>query len=158
MTSETQETRTDALPDGIDPVAPFAWETHPARERRGALCGACLGILVFALAVYGYTEELTWSFFAAIVLVISLSAFFLPTRYVLDAEGITAATYFGTKRLLWREVRRSQFGERAAWLSSALKRTWRESRHGILVLFGPRRAEILAQLRARLPREQPPRE
>ncbi|MBN2448426.1 MAG: hypothetical protein JXO22_16990 [Phycisphaerae bacterium] len=129
----------------------FAWEAHPARERPAAALLAIIVILALAALVYHLAGTAVAGVIAAIVLCLALQRFFFASRYELSADGITAATLMWQRRLRWDEVRLAQFGSQAAWISPLPRRSWREARRGVHVLFGPRRDEILTQLRARLP-------
>ena len=135
----------------IDVSQPFTWQAHPARER--PLAGIAAGVCVFALAlaVHAFSGMTAWAVVSAAVLCLSLSRFFFATHYEVDADAITMRASFGRRRLAWSEIRRAEFGPRAAWLSPLARRSWREARRGIHVLFGARREEVVAQLRARLP-------
>lgn len=137
----------------IDLAQPFTWRAHPARER--PLTAIMAGVCVFALAlsVYAFSGTTAWAVVSAVVLCLSLSRFFFATHYEADADAITMRASFGRRRLVWSEIRRAEFGPRGAWLSPLGRRSWREARRGIHVLFGARREEVLAQLRARLPRD-----
>jgi hypothetical protein len=132
---------------------PFAWQAHPARERPLTAAAACAVVFALALAVYALSEAAVWAVFAVLVLCLSLNRFFFATKYEVDADGITAAMPLATRRLRWCEIRRAELGSRAAWLSPLPRRSWREARRGIHVLFGTHRAQVLTRLRACLPHD-----
>lgn len=150
---ESGPARSAPTHERIDVAQPFTWRAHPAWER--PLAGLAAGVCVFALAlsVYSFSGTTAWAVVSAVVLSLSLSRFFFATHYEVDADAITMRASFGRRRLVWSEIRRAEFGPRGAWLSPLGRRSWREARRGIHVLFGARREEVLAQLRARLPRD-----
>jgi hypothetical protein len=87
---------------------------------------------------------------AAGVLVLVLDGYFFPTKFVIDAQGVTFEGLLAARRLCWADVRRWERGPRAAWLSPLARRSWREGRQGVLVLFGQQRDQVLAALENRL--------
>ena len=136
---------------GTVPVGTFAWTAHPARERPVAGIVALLIVTALAEAVNLFTGSVGWAMLASAVLVLSLRRFFLPTRFVIDEHGIVVSALFGTTRVPWDAIVRVSFGARAAWLSLGDLPGWRESRRGVLLLFGRRREDVLAHLRTWLP-------
>ena len=87
------------------PVETLEWRVwlltgHPGR--------AGLAVAVCALTVW-FTHSLsgsTWlAGFAAFVLFASLSHFFLPTRFQLDAEAVRVSNLLYRRRRLWTEFR-----------------------------------------------------
>lgn len=126
----------------------FCWEAHPARERPLAAVTAILVILAFSLAVYLFSESAIWAVVAAVVLCLAQSRFFFATRYTIDADLIRARYLFSARELRWDEVRRVDVGALAAWISPYKRRSWRESRRGVHVLFGKRREEVLRRVEA----------
>ena len=86
------------------------------------------------------------------MLCLALHRFFFVTRYVVDEHGVSMATIFGRKHLDWSEVRRCERGPRGAWLSPLVRRSWREGRRGMLVLFGAHRETVLKWLDQRVGR------
>ena len=95
------------------------WRVHPARRR--PFTAAIVVTLVCGLATLGGIAMgpalgwMTWLF--AAVLLGSISGFLLPTRYVLDDEGVTIRHAFLARRRPWQEIRRIELGSHAALLS-----------------------------------------
>ena len=75
-------------------------------------------ILAAAAAVFVGFDSMGWAVFAAVVLAASLHRFFLPSRFVVHAEGIDVAHLGSTRRVRWREVRRFVHDERGGFLST----------------------------------------
>ena len=132
----------------------FAWRVHPALERPFAAVTALVVIVALGLAVYVSFSSRLWSLFATVVMCLSLHRFFFATSFRIDADGVSAHTLFGKRGLGWGEVRRIVYGGHSAWISPYTRSNLRESKRGVLILFGHRREEVLEQLRRRVPAER----
>lgn len=128
----------------------LTWVAHPARERPIAAALTSAAVIVAGVAIGGLAEMAWVGAVAAGVLVLALHRFFLPAEYELDADGLTVTTVMGTQRVRWNEVRLVAVDRRGAWVSVLPRRSWREARRGIHILYGQRQDEILAALRGRL--------
>ncbi len=131
-------------------TSPFIWRAHPAAERRGAAFAASLLVLAVAAAV-GLGFGPAWATLSVVVLVASLSRFFFPSRFSIDADGITARFPLGTKRLRWDEARRFVVDDRGGFLSTRARRSWLDAYRGVHVLFGRSRGQVVDLIRSRLP-------
>lgn len=141
---------TDTVEDG------FVWTAHPARERPLAAVGAACVIVLFAGATYLFSERETWALFVTAVFCLALNRFYFVTRYSISDDEITARLpLLRTRTLRWDEVRRIEIGPNGAWVSPYRRRSWREQRRGVHVLFGRQRERILRELRSRAPGAMP---
>jgi hypothetical protein len=77
---------------------------------------------------------------------LALHAFFFATSYRIDERGITSVSLMGRRRLNWADVQRADIGRDGAWVSPHRRRTWRESRRGVHILYGRNRGEVVAAL------------
>ena len=98
-------------------------------------------------------EQPGWGIFAAGVLVVGCNRFFFPTRYELDAEGITARFPLKTARNQWPELRRFVYDETGGFLSPRARRSFLDEYRGVSVLFGKDPEAVIHQIRSRLPAE-----
>jgi Bacterial PH domain len=96
----------------------FTWTVHPARRRPAAAVGAALVIAAFAALVGIESADIWWPLLSVAVLVLALNRFFFPSRYEVDAEGITVRHACRTRRLTWRQVRRFAHDGRGGMLST----------------------------------------
>ncbi len=83
---------------------------------------------------------------ASLALFLSLSRFFLPTRYSVDNEGATVVYPLSTSRLLWNEVGVIQWTPSRARIARNGAR--RELHRALAFDFGALDAAAVAQLRA----------
>ena len=128
----------------------FSWHAHPAVERRGAALRAAGVILIFAATIAWSFQSAAWGIFSLVALVAALHRFFFPSRFTIDAEGITARYPLRTLHLDWSAVRRLVTDGRGAYLSTRRRRSWLDGYRGMHVLFGRDRAAVVARLKARL--------
>ncbi len=136
----------------IDPHPEFSWQAHPARERVvPAVLGAVLLVSIAGLAGV-FMQSPVWALFALLVLGVALNRFFLPSRFSIDAEGITARYPLRRQRFRWADLRRVVHDERGAYLSTRSRRSWLDAYRGLHVLFGAEREAVLDRLRDHLPR------
>ena len=130
----------------------FNWQAHPARERPLAAVACVLIIVVFSGATFVATGSEGWALLTTLVLCLAMSSFFFPTRYEMSGSGIDAwMPLFRHRHLGWDEVQRIEVGRLAAWVSPYRRRTWREQRRGVHVLFGRHRQHVLERLRREAP-------
>ena len=129
----------------------FTWRVHPAIERPFAGVTAVVVIVALGLAVYVSVRDRLWSLFATVVMCLSLNRFFFANSFRIDADGVSAHTLFGQRCLPWDEIGKIVYGGHSAWIAPHTRSKLRESKRGVLILFGRRRVEVLEQLRRRVP-------
>ena len=139
-------------PPSVTPVtsvqSEFVWPAHPARERPGAAVAALAIIALLALGATLLGQSPWWGGGAALLLVLALNRFFLPSRYAVDAEGITARYPLRTVRLPWSRVRRFVHDEHGGYLSSRARRSRFDAFRGVHLLFGADRDEAIARIQS----------
>ena len=127
------------------------WTAHPFRQRRGAAILALLVIAGVTAASYWASGGQMWGYLAAPVLLVSLNRFFIPSRYEMDATGVTARYAFTTRRREWQDVERWAADAHGAILlprKSGPKSRQRD--RGMQILFGTQRSAVLDRLRFHL--------
>jgi hypothetical protein len=124
----------------------LAWTAHPAKRRpQDAMLAAC----VIALASYAVLVGLEsgWlALVAAVILVVAIAPFLVPTHYTLDASGISERRLFVTRSRPWTTLRRVDIGRAAALVSPYAQRRWLDRYRGMTIYFdgGERDAVIRA--------------
>jgi hypothetical protein len=137
-----------------EPNQVFAWRAHPARERRAQAAGA-LGVIVgFCGLVYLAFGSAGWAAVSLAVLLGSLSRFFFPSRFEIDAEGITARYPLRTMRRRWIELRRFVHDRNGGFLSTRARSSRMDAFQGMHILFGAKRDEVIAMINGLLRRER----
>jgi hypothetical protein len=128
----------------------LSWRSWPAAERPGQAVAVGLAIVAAALGLgaYGGDPLLAGVIFA--VLFLSLSAYFLPTRFRIDEDGVEVTSAVGSRRRRWAALRSYSADARGVTLSPYLRPSWLESYRGLRLLFHRNREEVLAVVGARL--------
>ena len=131
---------------GID----FTWQAHPARERIGAaalglsVIGALTGVVLLSF------QSLVWAAAACLVLLVALNRFFFPSRFMINADGITARYLLHTQQIKWCDIRRFVQDDRGGYISTRAKRSWLDAYRGMHILFGTHRETVIKRICARL--------
>ena len=145
--------------ENVDPAPPeLAWAAHPARERLGPAVATAVAILAFGSAAGVFMQHAGWAIFAVVVLLLALNRFFLPSRFVIDADGITARYPFGRQRFRWADLRRVATDGRSAYLGTRARRSWLDAYRGVHVLFGRQREAVMERINAHLGARTAPRD
>jgi hypothetical protein len=129
----------------------FIWRAHPARERPGAtlvLVSVLAGILVSVWLAFADPVLLLLS---TAILGASLSPWFFPTTFRLDATGASARRAGMSRVRRWEEIRGVHVDRHGATLSPFAKTSWLEPYRALRLLFSGNRAEVVALLEEYLP-------
>jgi len=138
---------TNAPAPSPDPSAEaFTWRAHPAREHVGRTFGALLVMAALAVAVAFTAQSAIWGVGSFVLLILFLNRYFLPSRFEMDAEGITARFPLVRRRLEWRDVHQVVTGRLGAWLSPRRRPSFYDPR-GVQVLYGPERDAVVSRMR-----------
>lgn len=134
----------------------WRWTSHPARRRPQDVFLLAAVVLLSAWAVLVTLQSPLLAALAVVVLMVSVSPFWLPTHYQLDDDGVEARRLWTKRRRSWVDLRRAQIGPGAALVSPFARPTWMDRHRGVMLYFdglGPdsARAAVLSELRARFP-------
>jgi hypothetical protein len=120
----------------------ITWNVHPAKERPFACIIVTVSLILFCIIIYYYSESKFLTVISAIILVVSLQTFFLPTEYVLDNEGVEIRRLFNRQKRPW-SVFRSFYGSNKGFqLSTFVEPTWLDSYRGIFLILRGNLAEV----------------
>ena len=128
------------------------WQAHPAGERVGAAILGAVVILAITAAVFLFSGNWGWSVVSIVVLGAALNRFYLPSRFTIDADGITARFPLRTQRFRWQDVRRFVIDEHGGYLSTRSTRSWLDAYRGLHILFGNQRNAVIDRIRAHVGR------
>ncbi|MHC5002381.1 MAG: PH domain-containing protein [Planctomycetota bacterium] len=134
----------------------LCWRAHPAGERvgRALVAGAVVAGLAGLSAVL--MQSVWWAALAIAVLVLALNRFFLPSRFAIDEEGITARYPLRRVRYRWSDLRRFVLDENGGYLSTRARASWMDAYRGMHVLFGNDRDAVVAGIRGHMPQGDGP--
>ncbi len=128
------------------------WTAHPARRRPQDVMLAVCVIALTAWAVLVGLGSPWLAAVAAVMLVVAIAPFLVPTRYRLDDAGIAERRLFVTRARRWSELRRADIGRTAALVSPYAQPRWLDRYRGLVVRFdGADRDAVVRVLRERMP-------
>jgi len=133
-------------------VVDLRWTAHPAKRRPRDVALVAMVVLFSSYAVLLFTHSIFLSALAIVVLLISVSAFLLPTHYTLDDDGVHERRAGLTRSRAWGDLRRLQIGPGAALVSPFAKKHYMDRYRGVLLYFdGADREAVVKALREKIP-------
>jgi hypothetical protein len=127
------------------------WTAHPARSRPRDLALLVAVLLLTAGAVLSAFESLYLTVLAVVILLLGVSQFLFPTRYVLTDEGVEERRLLQTRTRRWSDLRRFQVGPGAALVSPFAEPTWLDRYRGLMLyLDGADRQRVVEILEERV--------
>lgn len=129
-------------------IEPLAWRAHPAADRPAQAVLAIGIILVVAGFVYVTSESIGFALLSVLLLTAALNRFFLPSRFTIDEEGITAAYPLRRLRHKWNELQRFVWDDYGGYLSTRARPSRLDAYRGMHLLFEERdRAHVIERIR-----------
>jgi hypothetical protein len=127
----------------------ITWTAHPARRRPQQIALVAAVVLLSAWAVMVTLDSAYLALLAAVLLVLAVAPFWLPTHYRLDDDGVEERRWPRRRFRAWRELRRIEIGPGAALVSPFARRHALDRMRGLIVYFdGGPRDRIVAALQA----------
>jgi hypothetical protein len=111
------------------------WTAHPARRRPRDVALVAAVVLITCGVVLASLGSLLLSVLAAVILMVAVAPFLLPTHYTLTDVGIEERRAFRRKSRQWSDLRRLQVGPRAALVSPFASKSWMDRYRGLIVMF-----------------------
>lgn len=155
--AEVVNTTSSAAEDGGDgssttpePSPALSWSAWPAAERPAQAVAVGLAIIAASLGLGAYGGDALLAGVIFAVLFLSLSAYFLPTQFRVDEDGVEVASVLGTRHRQWAALKSYSADARGVTLSPYRRPSWLESYRGLRLLFHQNRDEVLAVVAARL--------
>ena len=109
------------------PSTPLQWTRHPAADTPGKAGLAAAFVVGFSALTGAAFQGVGWAALSLALLFASTSAYWFPTRYRIDDEGVGWRRLGGGRYRGWRELRRiDRVGD--SWLLSTFSRPSRLDR------------------------------
>lgn len=134
------------------PQPDFTWQAHPARERPGPAAAAAAAVVLLSGGAWLVGQSPWWAGAAALVLFLALNRFFLPSRFEIDAEGITARYPLRTRRARWADLRRFAHDRYGGYLSTRSRPSRMDAYGGLHLVFGADRDDAVERIETRMQR------
>ena len=135
--------------EAVEPVAPkesaepdtdgLKWCFHPFRTSTRRSVGVVIFLAALCVLVQVAFKEVLLTVLTVLILFISLRDFFLPSRYLLNTEGVEIITPLGTVKRIWRDFGAFRVGRAGILLKDRSDRAFTvfSNRRGNLTLFLP---------------------
>ncbi len=129
----------------------YKWTAFPMRETPGREIIFWIVVIFTVLMVYWNLESVLLTLAAALLLLGSLSSFYLPTTYILSSEGAVLKRWFYRRRFEWRRVRSTSDERDGLFMSPFPVKSRLENFRGIYLPYRGNREEILSIVRKYAP-------
>lgn len=119
------------------------WSIHPVKRSTKISILVILFLLVVWFLVYLTTFSLLLTILSLVIMLGSLSPFFLPTYYELDNKKIKVKFFFNTKEKQWSMFRSFYVDKKGVLLSPFEKPSRLENFRGLYVRFNQNKEEVV---------------
>ena len=132
----------------------YGWVNHPAAYNGKRTVLVCLFLVLVFVTVYFTTNSPVLTSVAVLIMLGSLSSFFLPTKFKMDGDGIHIKTVSGQRSYNWNRFR-SFYPDRHGVLLSPFTRPSRlENFRGVYIRFTDNRNEVLNRVERMIDRSK----
>ena len=126
------------------------WSTHPVKKNAWVSILVVLFLVAIWFLVYLTTSSPLFVAFSVLVLLGSLSSFFLPTYYELDNDKIKVRFFFTIKERKWGMFRSFYVDKNGILLSPFEKPSRLENFRGIYVRFNQNKDEVVDFVKSKI--------
>jgi len=119
------------------------WSIHPVKRSTKISILVILFLFVVWFLVYLTTFSLLLTILSLVIMLGSLSPFFLPTYYELDNKKIKVKFFFNTKEKQWSMFRSFYVDKKGVLLSPFEKPSRLENFRGLYVRFNQNKEEVV---------------
>ena len=130
------------------------WSSHPVKKRTVVSILVVLFLLVVWLVVYVTTSSILLTGLAVIIMLGSLSSFFLPTYYELDQKKVRIRFFFTSREREWSAFRSFYVDKNGVLLSPFAKRSRLENFRGVYVRFGHNKDQVVDFVRSKIEKKE----
>ena len=110
------------------------WSVRPVTQEPAAKTGALIAAIVLLSIAVGYSfEAIRYALLSLVVLIASMSRYWLATRYEIDAGGVQTECFGRRERRSWREFRRIELRGDGVFLSPFPHPSRLDSFRGLMV-------------------------
>jgi hypothetical protein len=128
------------------------WSTHPVKKSSKISILVILFLFVVWFLVYLTTFSLLLTILSVVIMLGSLSSFFLPTYYELDEKKIKVKFFFNTKEKEWSMFRSFYVDKNGVLLSPFEKPSRLENFRGLYLRFSRNKDEVVDFVRSKMVR------
>ena len=129
----------------------MAWSTLPLVERPLTSLVVLVFLALILMGIYFWFHSYYWAALAGIMLFMSLSAYFVPTRYELYDDRIVIKRFLTTQNKKWADFKRLYSDRNGAFLSPFDSPNRLENFRGVFLRIPHNRVEPLRFLQRKVP-------
>ena len=130
------------------------WSSHPVKKRTVVSILVVLFLLVVWLVVYVTTSSILLTGLAVIIMLGSMSSFFLPTSYELDQKKVKIRFFFTNRQREWSAFRSFYVDKNGVLLSPFAKKSRLENFRGVYVRFSRNKDQVVDFLRSKIEKKE----
>jgi hypothetical protein len=128
----------------------LSWSTHPVMKKPLVSILVALFLFIIWALVYLATLNLFFVAFSVVIMLGSLSSFFLPTYYELDNDKIKVRFFFTIKEKKWGMFRSFYVDKNGLLLSPFEKPSRLENFRGIYIRFNQNKDEVVDFVKSKI--------
>jgi len=138
--------------DQMNHESVLKWSTHPVKKKALLSILVILFLLVVWAVVYLTTSSLFLTVLSVVIMLGSLSSFFLPTHYELDQEKIKVRFFLTQRQREWSAFRSFYVDKNGVLLSPFAKPSRLENFRGIYVKFNQNKDQVVDFVKSKIHR------
>jgi energy-coupling factor transporter transmembrane protein EcfT len=157
MTPDEKQTKSTAAPDDAprddgeeNEGRILEWSCHPVKRKPWVSVGVTFLITLVGVGINDWTGSRAFAVLGVVVLLLSLSRFYFPTKYRLSDRRIMVKTTMQTMYKEWSRFRSVWPDKNGVLLSPFAEASRLENYRGIYLLFDNNRDEVVDFIRARI--------
>jgi hypothetical protein len=145
-------TRNSIINDKMNDESVLKWSSHPVKKKTFISFLVIVFLSVVWLVVYLTTYSLFLTGLSVVIMLGSLSSFFLPTHYELDQEKIKVRFFLTKREREWSAFRSFYVDKNGVLLSPFAKPSRLENFRGIYVRFHQNKDQVVDFVKSRIQR------
>jgi membrane-bound metal-dependent hydrolase YbcI (DUF457 family) len=136
--------------DKISEETVLKWSSHPVKRKISVSILVIFFLFVVWLVVYLTTSSFLLTGLSVLIMLGSLSSFFLPTGYELDSKKIKIRFFLTTREREWSAFRSFYVDKNGILLSPFAKSSRLENFRGIYVRFNRNKDQVLEFVKSKI--------
>jgi hypothetical protein len=128
----------------------LTWISHPLKKNKRNTILVILFLVLTPAIVFFSTQSLFFLILAFLILLGSLSSFFLPTTYELSSDRVKVRFFLNTKEVEWKNYRSFYVDKNGVLLSPFEKPSRLENFRGIYIRFNQNKDEVVNFIKERI--------
>jgi len=130
--------------------AMLKWSTHPVKKKTFISILVILFLFGIWILMYLTTQSLFFTALSVVILLGSLSSFFLPTHYELDEKKIKIKYFLATREKEWSMFRSFYVDKNGVLLSPFERPSRLENFRGIYVRFNQNKDQVVDFVKSKI--------